>query len=73
MTQQEYFQQQKAKLLSCYHIEKSIDTIKVVEDKQEDPQVIDVELVTDQERLSEIKEQSFIEKAFDVINKSLDI
>lgn len=73
MTPQEYRQEQKAKLLACYNIEKSIEVEKPIEIKNETPQVIDVELITDQERLSEIKEQTFIEKAFDVINKSLEV
>lgn len=73
MSPQEYLQSQKAKLLACYHIEKSVEVEKPIEVKDETPQVIDVELITDQERLSEIKEQTFVEKAFDIINKSLDV
>lgn len=80
MTPQEYQQQQKAKLVACYNIEKSTEVKK-------DIQVADVELITDQERLSDIKkesfendvvksldnENSFLSKAFDIINKSLDV
>lgn len=80
MTPQEYHKQQKAKLVACYNIEKSTEVKK-------DPKVVDVELITDQDKLSDIKkesfendvvksldnENSFLSKAFDIINKSLNI
>lgn len=80
MTPQEYQKQQKAKLVACYNIEKSTEVKK-------NPQVIDIELITDRDRLSDIKKESFendviksldnkdsfLSKAFNVINKSLEL